>query len=739
MLFAESYYVTDFEVQGNERTDSTLILKTSDLKPGQISDDEISEAIKKIYSLGEFLNVGVEKQGSRITFNVTERKAVRKIFVKGNKAADAEDLSKILSLKENRYLSPVILKQMTIGAELYYQTLGYLDAKINYETEDIGDSQVDLIFLIEEGKKFKVGDIRVLTQGGFDADEVLSELKTTEYKWWSSWLFGTGRLNEAYLEGDRAVIQQYMLNQGYINAQVSEAEIQRDGKRLMVVFNIDEGEQFHVGTLSASGDLLESSEKKTLEVLDLEEGEIFNAGKVREESLAIGDQYADYGYAFANVVPETNIHFEDKIIDLNFNVSKGKKVKVNEVKITGNSKTFDNVIRRELKVDEQETYSRAKAERSEILLKRLGYFDDVSITPENIEGRDDAVDLNVNVKEASTGSFSIGGGYSSGDGALFNSQLSERNFLGTGRSVRINADIGQKRDNLILNLDDRRFLDSYWQVGLEGFRREQIFFDFDRSMTGGGIRFGYPLEELFSEWAEDLDFSVKYQYFGIDIDNVDPLDAAPLVIASEGRSTASGFIPRLIRNTIDNPLNPASGSRQILEVELMGFGGSEDYYLAEFRNDLFVPLFDWGSDQLVFSWRFNVGYGDTSDGDPFPLFRRFFPGGINSVRGFKARTMGPKDVNGNEFGGSKQLINNLELIFPLASSAGMKGVFFYDFGEAFDDDQNMNFGDMREAVGFGLRWSSPMGPLRIEFGKPLDKREGESGFVTLFSFGSPLY
>ena len=193
-----------------------------------------------------------------------------------------------------------------------------------------------------------------------------------------------------------------------------------------------------------------------------------------------------------------------------------------------------------------------------------------------------------------------------------------------------------------------------------------------------------------------------------------------------------------MRNTINNPLNPTTGSLQAVSIEDAGLSGDQDYWLAEANQSLYHPLLtgEWG--ELTFSWRTRFGYGESRTDDPFPLFKRFFPGGINSVRGFNARTMGPKDANGNEYGGSKQLINNFDIIFPLINSAGLRGVFFYDIGDAFDDNQDINFGSMRKAVGYGIRWASPMGPIRLEFGYPMDAQPGE-GMVTLFSFGAPIY
>jgi outer membrane protein insertion porin family len=264
-----------------------------------------------------------------------------------------------------------------------------------------------------------------------------------------------------------------------------------------------------------------------------------------------------------------------------------------------------------------------------------------------------------------------------------------------------------------------------------------MFNNFNRELSGGSFNFGYPGETVFGSIAEDISLNAKYELLRVNISSVDT-DAAQLVKDSQGQSTSSSVTPSLTRNTINNPLNPTKGSKQILSVEFAGLGGDQDFYLFEAKNSWFYPMVEsvWGD--LVISDRTSFGYGESLNNDPFPLFRRFFPGGINSVRGFKNRTLGPVDLNGQEYGGSKQLVNNLEMIFPLINSAGFKGVVFYDFGQAYDDNQSIDFSSLRQAWGYGVRWASPLGPIRVEFGYPLDKQPGEAGMQTMFSFGAPI-
>jgi outer membrane protein insertion porin family len=403
--------------------------------------------------------------------------------------------------------------------------------------------------------------------------------------------------------------------------------------------------------------------------------------------------------------------------------------------VLGNEKTYDNVVRRTLTVEEQQLYSGTKIKRSQTLLQRLGYFDEVSITNQPTSDPS-VVDLDVNVKEATTGSFSAGAGYSTNNGAIFNTRISENNLFGTGRKANINLDFGSQVTNQIISLDDPRINDSFVSGGIDILRTTRLYNDFWRGLAGGGITFGYPGERLFGEWAEDIQVSAKYEFLQVDIYSIDE-EAAQFVKDSSGKSTSSAITPSITRNTIDNPMNPSRGSRQVLSLEVAGAGGDQNFYLFEARNSWFYPVFESSYGDIVVSDRTSFGYGESLNGDPFPLFRRFFPGGINTVRGYRNRTLGPVDENGREFGGSKQLVNNVELIFPLVNSAGLKGVLFYDLGQAYDDNETIAIDGLRQAVGYGFRWASPMGPIRVEFGYPIDRRPGENA-QTMFSFGAPL-
>ena len=746
-LFAQNYYdIDDVHIEGNNRIDTAAIKSQIKGTFGRVSREIISDDIKTLYNSGFFDQVkasivrpAADPGRTILKYSLVEKPVVRKIFIKGNEAVKENDLAEALKMGASRFLDKNKIDALIRNATMYYQGRGYFDVEFQHAVLPVGDDQVDLTFTVDEGPRYKINRIKIRGLDKLSESDMLSGLQTKEYKWWNSWLFSTGRLNQEVLENDKAIMRQYFLDHGYIDAQVGDAQVEKVNGKINITFEVNEGPLFKIGSITASGDLIEDSVEKTIKGISSTNGSKFNASKLREDTFKVSDHFADFGYAYANVIPNTNINRAQQTVDIDFSISKGSQVSINRINIRGNQKTYDNVIRRTLKISEQEQFSRKKIKRSQQLLERLGYFEEVNISTEQTEDPQ-KVDLNVNVREGSTGTFTAGAGYSSSDGALFSMRVSENNFFGSGRSIHLTGEIGTENENIVLGVNDPRLNDTHLAWGAQLFRTEREFSDFDRRFSGGNTTIGYPLEEVFGEWAEDISTSLKYEYSDIDIRNVNESSAAPLVIASQGKTNASSLTPALIRNTINNPLNPTTGSRQILSVEVAGLGGKEEFFLIEARNQWYYPFIkteEYGD--FIFSIRTSYGYGESLKSDEtMPLFRRYFPGGINSVRGFKNRSLGPKDENGNEFGGSSQFVNNTEVIFPLVNSAGIKGVVFYDVGEAFDDNDSLSLSDLRHSWGVGVRWFSPLGPIRIEFGFPLDKKDGERGTVPMFSFGAPL-
>jgi outer membrane protein insertion porin family len=740
-LAEESYSISGVDVSGYRRIDPAAIKTQLSANSGVVTSTQINNDVKTLYNSGFFDQVTVSiVPGSAgralLRYDVVEKPVARKIFIKGNDAVSESDLAEVVKIEGKRFVDKAKLQALSRKASSYYQGQGFYDAALDYSTAPVGDNEVDVTFIVTEGERYRVREVAIQGAKDLDPDQMSADMNIKTYKWWSSWIFGTGRVNQEMMDADKQVLRQYLMDHGRLDGQVGEASVEKRDDGLYVTFDITEGKEYRIGKVKASGDLVDSSSEKTLKGIKSETGEVFNASQVREDIFSITDKFSDEGYAFANVVPNTIMNRDNGTVDLDFSSTQGQKVRINNITITGNEKTYDHVIRRWLTIGEQETYSGSKIKRSQTLLQRLGAFDEVSIT-NKATSDPAAVDLDVMVKEATTGSFSAGAGYSTANGTLFNTRVTENNLFGTGRKLNLNLDFGSQVTNQILSIDDPRLNDSWVSGGIDLFRTTRQYNDFNREVAGGSGTLGYPLERVLGATFQDINANLKYELQNINIRDVEDY-ASQFVKDSEGKSVASSVTPSLVRNTINNPMNPSRGSKQVLSAEFAGLGGDQEYYLVEARNSWFYPMVETSFGEFVLSDRTNFGYGESLNDDPFPLFKRYFPGGINSVRGYRNRTLGPEDPNGREYGGSKQLVNNLEMIFPLINSAGFKGVVFYDVGQAFDDDQPIAIDALRQAWGYGIRWNSPMGPIRVEFGYPIARQDGERGVQTMFSFGAPL-
>lgn len=744
MVQAESGFaapiISEVSVQGNRRVETgTILLQVTSQVGHEVNSDILDADVKQIFRTGFFSDVSSRisrtANGVLVTFDVKERPAIKEVKIKGNDAVTDDTLKDKLNVGARRFLDLVKIRAGIEQARQYYQGLGYFGVEIDLEQTPLDTGEVDLTFVIKEGEKRKITEIVFDGSSIADTDELKEAIKTKEKFWLTSWITGSGVLRKEQLEQDSKDLTRYYLNKGYVDARVGLPEVEQTEEGLRVTFKISEGVVYRFAKISATGTLFDNSESKTLEGIEAKKGDTFSAEKLRKDTFTITEKFTDKGFAFANVSPDTAIDREERTVSVLFQVDKGKPIIVNRINITGNRKTADNVVRRSMQIQEQELFSSSKIKRSQELLQRLGHFEEANISTEP-SAVADKVDLNVAVREGNTGTFSIGAGLSSGDGILFSSQVSENNLFGTGNSLTLDVNTGTRRQNFVLSFNNPRVDDSYFSFGADALSVMRNFDFFERQQTGGSVTLGYPLWFLGEDLLEDIRASITYELTQVSINNVDPT-APQLVLDQAGDTNASSVTPRLIRNTINNPLDPTKGSRQQASVEVAGLGGDQKFTLWQMQNTAYVHLFDLGnSGPLIFSPRQRLGIGEANGNEVFPLYRRFFPGGINSNRGYDARRIGPKDARGQVYGGSSELLLNFDLIFPLVESVGLRGLVFFDAGNAFDDNESI--GKLRKAVGWGFRWRSPIAPIRIEFGYPLDKETGDSTFVTNFSFGNPL-
>ncbi|MEE4252463.1 MAG: outer membrane protein assembly factor BamA [Desulfuromusa sp.] len=723
---AQEINVSDIQIEGNSRIQKSSVLAAVTIKPGdQVSLDDIDEALHGIFALGRFEDVSAELtevQGAKIlTFVVKELPLVRRIEFTGNDELSKDKLRPLVKIRTPSLYNRAKIDESILEIKKAYIEDGYHAAKIEPELLTDIKNEATLTFKVTEGKKVLIKDIKFVGNTVFDKGDLLKKIETKE-RWFLSWITDRGAYLEETMDLDIERIRAAYHDEGYQDVKVKPAQVTLvDDKSLDILIEIDEGAQYKVGTVKVSGDLL-YTEEQLLKVVKLKPGDVFSRAVLRESILALTDVYADNGYAYANVAPLTNKDKKDLLIDLNLEVEQGIQVTVERIEINGNTKTRDKVIRREIPLLEGNLYSAKRVKEANRRIRNLGFFDEVNVT--NKPGSEESKTvLDVEVAEKPTGTFSIGAGYSSADKLMAQGSLSQDNFMGYGVRLSLSGSFGSTSNTYSLGISDPHFLDTDWTLGGEIYKSEREYDDYDDQRTGGSIRAGHPVTRNSKAY-------LTYRYEEQEILNiaatVDPDD--PWIQAR--KSTLSSITTEWIRNSTDFYQDPSRGGITKLSVEYAGLGGTEEFVKSIADHRHFFPLFCG----TVFSVHGEIGYVVSTNDEDVSITEKFFLGGIRTLRGFESREVGPTDANGNFIGGEKMGYFNFEYLFPIYKDLGLKGVLFYDTGNAWTDDEDY-FTDMRNSVGAGIRWQSPLGPLRFEWGYNLSPRDDEKQSIFEFTIG----
>jgi len=745
----EGEMIEKIVVRGNKRIETGAIMNVVKLKPGEQLDAEKTDAdIHAIYNLGHFQDVRVETRkgdkGIILAYVVVEKPIVREIIIEGNKEVKEDKIREAIELKPTSVFSPKELAKSIKKIKKLYADEGYYLAEAETTTIKKSETDVKVVFKINEGKKIYITVIRFEGNHAFTAKKLKKAMQTKE-KWFLSWITGAGTYKEDELKNDANLVAEEYYNNGYANVKVGEPKVDlaSDRKGLIVTIGITEGDQYRTGSIGFKGDLLES-EAELAKQVKLKTGEIFNRSLLRADIFTLTDLYADKGYAFANVTPLSKMDNEKKTIDITYEFEKGDKVYIDRINVAGNTRTRDKVVRREMKLAEGDLYGATPLKKSKQALTNTGFFEEVNISTSK-GSADNKLNLNVDVKEKSTGQFSIGAGYSSLDGILGQGSVQQSNWLGLGLKANASLSFGSKSQFYNLGLTDPYFLDTKWTMGGDLYRTQRDYVDYTRRATGGDIKAGYTLSDTLSTlWIYKYEIVKVYNFSQSMLLNVQ----RGLLPLPEQDSTTSSITASISRNATDYHLDPTSGMINNFSVEFAGIGGSNKFVRFIGDTRVFIPSF-WGT---VFSVNGSFGHIEGL-GQDVQIDEKFYLGGINTLRGYSGRTVCPvvtsvfptSTINGiiipSPFyayvGGDTAAYMNFEYVFPILKEAGLKGVVFVDAGNAnngFDDV----FKRIQASYGFGFRWLSPMGPLRIEYGIPYNPRpniDKSSGRIE-FSMGS---
>lgn len=735
----DGYIGRDFRIasiapEGNNRIDSGAILRKIKTKAGDFySQETLRKDLKAIYGMGYFNDVQIDVKdsdnGKKVVFRVIEKPVIKSVIFEGVEELKEEDVKEAANIKEQFILNP---SKITIAEETIrqlYKIKGFYNSKISSKISYPNEQGAVVQFFIDEGEKMYIKEITVEGNTTFDDDELLDQIETSE-KWFMSWLTEGGLLDMNMIHQDTGRIITFYNNEGFLEAKIADPEITQKEEWLFIKFIVEEGTRFKVGTIDFEGDLLNGKEE-LFELLTLQDKEYMSRQAIRDDILKLTDHYAESGFAFASIKPIVNKSVAGDSMNVTFKISKNNLVYINRIIIRGNSRTRDNVIRRELNIAEGGVFDSKAIRESTQALQRLSFFEEVTITPEP-SLNPDRMNVIVEVEEKSTGNFSIGAGFSSVDNLIVMGQISENNFLGRGDTLSLSANVSGTSSTYNLAYTNPHLNDSALSWGIDIFSTEREYDDYTKESKGGGLRIGYP---IFGKWR------IYGNYSFTDTDLTEVSESASYVIRnSVDLHLTSALKLSLVRDTRNRRYAPSEGSRNVLSVKYAGgpLGGDAQFTKFEGSTSWFFPL----PFKSVFHIKGAAGQVFENEANKLPVYERFYLGGLNSIRGFEFGKVSPTEYNATtgedeRIGGDKMWYTNTEVIFPLLETQGLRGVLFFDAGQVLND--NENWGDLTDDIkmgtGVGIRWLSPMGPLRLVWGFNLDPDPDEDDSVWDFSVG----
>ena len=755
--------ISQIKIEGNQRVETDAIrIHISQALHQPLDQTAVDQDVKAIYKMGFFDKVDtfVENvNGANVlVYKVIERPQITDIRIEGMKAIRSTDdkITAATKIHPGAILDPGQVKETINGITQVYQDKGYLDAKVAFRTILQPDNTAVGVFDVTEGPKVEITKIEFHGNKAFTSVELRSVMETGTYSRLLSWVTGQGALDQKKLQDDVDHLTAFYYQNGYLNVHISSPKVQRVGDSLHITIDVDEGTVYRIGRVALAGNM-KFPHRELARLLTIKRGQHFKGATLQHNVLTLSDFYSNRGYAFVNIDPRTQLDAITHRINITFYINPGHEVIVNRINITGNTKTSDKIIRRELQIQEQEPYSAAAIRESKKRLDRLGFFTEVRITTEPAQ-QPDKINLDVNVAEANTSSLQVSGGYDTYMGVFGNFTLGNTNLFGGGESIVLNAQIGFLFQNYSISYTEPWFLDMPLTVGLQLFDNKEFLLSFNQSAAGFALNTYYPLTELgFKKLGpfslKDISVGLGYQFESVGITGLYPLTTYN-ILRYKGYTTTSELLPSFRRFTVDNPVDPRTGTVLTFNGQIGGIGGGNAFVKAVLHGRYFYPFIKsstWGTWVVSQGLTYGVGTNlNSGTGGELPLYERFFPGGTSGtadVRGYQLYSLGPlvtvynaagQPVSVQDVGGSEELILSNEITFPILSGLGLRGVLFSDAGQAYTLKQGIDFTQLQASVGFGVRWRSPFGPLSVDLAFPVNPRPADQRTVFEIGAGAPL-
>ena len=725
----EPFVVRDIRVEGIQRTEAGTVFSYLPVRVGEsFTEDKAAEAIKALFATGFFKDVRVEVEGDVLVVVVEERPAIASLEFVGMKEFDKETIKKAMrdfGLAESRILDRAVLERAEQEMKRQYLTRGLYSVEVKTTTTPLERNRVAVTFQIDEGSAAKIKQINIVGAKAFPEKDLL-ELLSQSTRNWLSWYSKNDQYSRQKLSADVETLRSHYLDRGYLefNVDSTQVSITPDKQDIYITISITEGEKYTIDGVKLSGDLL-LPEEELRKLVKLVPGEEFSRKKLTETTKAISDRLSNDGYAFSNVnaVPEPDR--EKRSVSFTVFVDPGRRVYVRRINVAGNSKTRDEVVRREFRQFEGAWYDGEKITRSRARVDRLGHFDGVTVETPAVPGTTDQVDVNLTVKEKPTGNLAFGAGFSSSENLILSTSISQQNLFGSGKALTLSLNSGSINKTYSLSFTDPYYTPDGISRGFDVYLRNVDpsrlrIGNYRTSSVGAGLRWGFPIRE-----DDRINFGLAVDQTSIDVFENSPGRYTDFVNEFGDSNTSLVGTIGWARDTRDSFVYPTTGGTKRVNVEVSLPPGSLRYYKASYQQQQYIPLF-WN---FVIALNGEIGYGDGYNDKPLPFYKNYYAGGIGSVRGFQTSSLGERDVdaNGNvlrtTIGGNRRLVGNAELLFPLPGTQDktLRLGTFIDAGQVWSSGDTLNLGDLRYSAGVSVSWSSPMGPLKFSIAQPLNK------------------
>ena len=734
----DPFVVRDIRVEGIQRIEAGTVFSYLPVKVGEtMTDEKAAAAIKALFATGFFKDVRLEVQRDVLIVMVEERPAVSQIDFIGNKEFEKEALRKGLreiGLAEGRSLDKALLDQAEQEIKRQYLARGRYGASVVTTVTPLERNRVGVSFSINEGDVTKIHQINIIGNKAFKEKDLL-QLFVLQTPGWLTWYTKNDQYSKQKLSGDLETLRSHYLNNGYLefNIDSTQVSITPDKKDIYITINLTEGEKYTVSDIKVGGEML-LPEAEVRRLIQLKPGETFSRERLSESTKKITDRLGNEGYAFANANAVPELDKTAKRVALTIMIDPGRRVYVRRISISGNTRTRDEVVRRELRQFEGAYYDGDKIQKSKQRLERLQYFSEVDVDTPAVPNTSDQVDVNLKVKEKSTGAIMLGAGISSTEKLVLSGSITQQNIFGSGKHLSLQLNTSKISRNIGLS-----FTDPYYTV--DGVSRGFDIYDrrldasllglgfYTTNTIGGGVRYGVPLTEI-----DNLGFGLGAENTKIGVDQSSPQRYQEFVnIFGKTNSAFPGTIG-WIRDQRDSALLPTKGALVRASLEAGLPGGTLKYYKVTQQAQWYYPI----SRSYTLMLNGEIGAANGMSGKPLPFYKNLYAGGVTSVRGYDSFSLGPRDSQGNFLGGNKRLVGNAEVLFPVPGTGvdrSMRMGVFLDAGQVFGADEKMRMSDLRYSTGLSFSWNSPMGPLRLSYGHPLNAKADDRIQHLQFQFG----